>query len=279
MARVEYIGIPSPDGHVPMASTRLGVDVSGEPTPERVAIFDASGRSSWLDASSGVSRLTLLAASDLDAQSISGGTLLGIGCAVIAVIAGDAGHPWLSADVIEPGEVDCGDAVAFQRTGGGNAGVLTLSDSCIRGDREDLSGPALIEALEAAGFRAVRYAVEPDDREAIAARLGSWCDDGSCDLILTTGGTGLSPRDCTPEATLDVIERQVPGIPELVRSKSAETVPTAWLSRAVAGIRGGTLIANLPGSRKGAVESLGFMLPLLPHALEVAGGRVSRCGG
>lgn len=279
MARVEYIGIPSPDGHVPVASTRLGVDATGEPTPGRVVLFDSSGRTSGPEGSSADGKLTLLAASDLDARSITGGTLLEVGCAVIAVIRGDDDDPRLLADVIEPGEVDCGDAVAFQRTGGGNAGVLTLSDSCAGGEREDLSGPALIEALEAAGFRAVRYAVEPDDREAICARLGAWCDDGSCDLILTTGGTGLSPRDCTPEATLDMIERLVPGIPELVRSKSAETVPTAWLSRAVAGIRGGTLIANLPGSRKGAVESLGFMLPLLPHALEVAGGRVSRCGG
>jgi len=279
MARIEYIGIPSPDGHVPVASSRLGVDATGEPAPERVALFDSSGRTAGTEVSGPAGNLKLLAASDLDLRSITGGTLLDAGCSVIAVIRGDEDIPWLMADVIEPGEVDCGDRVAFQRTGGGNAGVITLSDSCIRGEREDLSGPALIEALEAAGFRAVRYAVEPDDREAISGRIRSWCDDGSCDLILTTGGTGLSPRDCTPEATLDVIERAVPGIPELVRARSAETVPTAWLSRAVAGIRGGTLVANLPGSRKGALESLGFMLPLLPHALEVAGGRVSRCGG
>jgi len=159
------------------------------------------------------------------------------------------------------------------------AGVMTVSDSCSRGEREDGSGPALREALEGAGFTVTRVAVVPDDRPRIAALLGGWCDEGSCDLILTTGGTGFSPTDCTPEAMHDVIQRWVPGLPEMLRAKSAGKVETAWLSRGLAGIRGTTLIVNLPGSRRAATECFEFLVPLLPHALEVLAGRTFRCGG
>ncbi len=223
--------------------------------------------------------MKLIAVSDLDLDCIRQGALLKAGRAVLAVFRDDASRDRVKAEVIEAGEFGCGDSVTFERTGAGNAGVITVSDTCSEGGREDLSGPALVEALEAAGFHAVRYAIEPDDRERISGRLRSWCDDCSCDIILTTGGTGLSPRDITPEATLDVLERVVPGIPEMIRLKSAETVPNAWLSRAVAGIRTRTLMVNLPGSRRGAVESFSHMLPILGHAIEVAGGKAGRCGG
>jgi len=159
------------------------------------------------------------------------------------------------------------------------AAVLTVSTSCSRGEREDSSGPALRSALESAGFAVIRSAVVADDREAIAAALRGWADAGGCSLILTTGGTGFSPTDCTPEATLDVVERLVPGVPELLRSKSAETVPAAWLSRGTAGIRGTTLVVNLPGSRRAVEECFAIMRPLLPHALEVLAGEAHRCGG
>lgn len=159
------------------------------------------------------------------------------------------------------------------------AGVLTVSDSCSRGEREDGSGPVLREALEGAGFSVSRHAVVPDERPRIAALLRDWCDEGSCDLILTTGGTGFSPTDCTPEAMHDVVQRWVPGLPEMLRAKSAGRVETAWLSRGLAGIRGMTLVVNLPGSRKAAAECFELLVPLLPHALEVLAGRTFRCGG
>lgn len=159
------------------------------------------------------------------------------------------------------------------------AGVLTASDSVSRGEREDGSGPLLLSLLRDAEYAVIRYAASADDPHALRRRLSLWCDDGSLDLLLTTGGTGLSPRDNTPEATEAVTGRRVPGISEMLRSMSAEKVPTAWLSRGTAGVRGGTLIVNLPGSRKAVEECLGFLLPILGHALEVLRGDVSRCGG
>jgi molybdenum cofactor synthesis domain-containing protein len=186
---------------------------------------------------------------------------------------------WAYAMSVTKGAVRPGDWAAFPRTGRPQAAVLTLSDSCSRGDREDLSGPALTDALSGAGFSVVRSAVMPDGRKPVGQKLASWCDDESCDLVLTTGGTGFSPTDETPEATLDIAERLVPGLPELMRAKSAESVSTAWLSRAAACIRSGTLVVNLPGSRKGALECLAIIAPLLPHALEILSGRPIRCGG
>lgn len=278
MARIEFIGVPSQSGRLPVAHTRLGVDGDGEALPERVVLFE-SPRNLTPPDQDGDPDLKLIAVSDLDLDSVMDGALLLAGSAVLTIIRTGASRNRVFADVVESGETGSGEDLSFERRGRANAGVLTLSDSCSRGEREDLSGPALVEALVEAGLQPVRYAVSPDDRAVITGRLISWCDDGSCDLILTTGGTGLSPSDSTPEATMDAIERQVPGIPELMRQKSAETVQTSWLSRSVAGIRGGTLVVNLPGSRKGAVECFGYIRHLLGHALEVAGGRVSRCGG
>jgi molybdopterin adenylyltransferase len=151
-------------------------------------------------------------------------------------------------------------------------GVLTLSDLGAQGVREDTSGLAIREVMEAAGDLIVRQAMLPDERPQIAATLSNWADSGSVDLILTTGGTGLSPRDVTPDATLDVLDREAPGIAELMRMEGNRQTPMASLSRAVAGTRGRTLIVNLPGSEKGVRESLGAILPVLPHAVAILQG-------
>jgi gephyrin len=150
-------------------------------------------------------------------------------------------------------------------------GVLTVSDRSARGEREDLSGPAVVEAVLAQLPNAAlaERAIVPDERAAIAARLAHWADDLRLDLILTTGGTGFAPRDVTPEATRDVIERETPGLAEAMRADSLRITPHAMLSRGIAGIRGCTLIVNLPGSPKGALENLATILLVLPHAIEL----------
>jgi len=155
--------------------------------------------------------------------------------------------------------------------------VLTVSDKAFRGEREDRSYPAIAEALrgwEGVEFEVRRYEVVPDEREVIAAKLRELADGGEVDLILTAGGTGLGPRDVTPEATLEVVERVVPGIPEAMRAESLKATPAGMLSRAVSGIRGRTLIINLPGSPKGAKECLEAILPAIPHAVEVLRGEI-----
>jgi molybdopterin adenylyltransferase len=155
-------------------------------------------------------------------------------------------------------------------------GILTVSDKGARGERMDRSGPAVRELVEAAGGEVVRTDIVADDPDDIRAALIAWTAEG-LDLILTTGGTGFSPRDRTPEATRSVLEREAPGLAEAMRRAGAEKTPTAILSRAVAGIRGGTLIINLPGSEKGARESLAAVLPTLPHAVEVLKGAAGDC--
>lgn len=147
--------------------------------------------------------------------------------------------------------------------------VLTVSDKGARGERVDTAGPAAGELVRGAGGEVVATAILPDDRDAIAAQLRRWADGAEADLVLTTGGTGLSPRDVTPEATLDVAERQVPGLAELMRATGRKSTQLASLSRAVAVTRGRTLIVNLPGSERGARESLEAVLALLPHAVEL----------
>ena len=157
-------------------------------------------------------------------------------------------------------------------------GVITASDKGAAGLREDLSGPAIRELLEETGEYAVaQYRILPDERELLRDTMARWCDEGLVDLILTTGGTGFSPRDCTPEATIDVCERLAPGIPEAMRAKSLAITPRAMLSRAAAGIRKGTLIVNLPGSPKAVRENLGFILPALGHGLEILEEKASEC--
>lgn len=147
--------------------------------------------------------------------------------------------------------------------------ILTISDRSYRGERPDLSGPALAEAVQELGWSLVRQDIVPDDYDLIHQWLAEAADSGACDLLLTSGGTGFSRRDITPEATLAVIERQAPGLAEAMRAASLQVTPHAMLSRAVAGIRRRTLIVNLPGSPKGALENLQVIIPVLPHAVQL----------
>ncbi|HEY3284546.1 MAG TPA: MogA/MoaB family molybdenum cofactor biosynthesis protein [Armatimonadota bacterium] len=148
-------------------------------------------------------------------------------------------------------------------------GILTSSDAGYAGQREDTSGPAIREAL-GEGYVVSRAALAPDDEEMLVATLGDWLPD--CDVILTTGGTGLASRDVTPEATLRVLEREAPGIAEVLRAEGRAKTPFAALSRGVAGIAGRTLIVNLPGSPKAVREGMQVLLPLLPHAVRLLRG-------
>lgn len=148
-------------------------------------------------------------------------------------------------------------------------GILTASDRSARGERPDLSGPALAELIASQGWEVVCQAVLPDDLTALRETLSAWAGRGDLDIILTTGGTGFSPRDVTPEATLAVVERLAPGLAEAMRAASLQVTPHAMLSRAVAGIRGKVLMINLPGSPKAAVENLQVVLPVLTHAVEL----------
>ncbi len=159
-----------------------------------------------------------------------------------------------------------------------SAGILILSDKGARGEREDTCGPFLKEALQKAGFQTVAYRILPDDYEEILVTLIDWVDRKGLDLIITSGGTGLSPRDVTPEATLAAIEREVPGIVEAIRIKGLEYTPRAMLSRAVAGVRRQSLIINFPGSLKAVQEAWEVVSPILEHALEKVKGSETNCG-
>ncbi|MBQ6465387.1 MAG: MogA/MoaB family molybdenum cofactor biosynthesis protein [Oscillospiraceae bacterium] len=150
--------------------------------------------------------------------------------------------------------------------------VITSSDSCYAGEREDISGPTAIAMLREAGWELTGYAVLPDERQLLAEKLRAVCDGGLAELLITTGGTGFSQRDCMPEVTAEVAERMVPGIPEAMRWYSLQITPRAMLSRAAAGLRGNTLIVNLPGSPKAVRENLGAILDTLPHAMEMLRG-------
>jgi molybdenum cofactor synthesis domain-containing protein len=147
--------------------------------------------------------------------------------------------------------------------------ILTLSDRSARGERADSSGPALAALIQGEDWSVVKQEVLPDDEAAIRVLLISWSDSGEMDVILTTGGTGFSPRDVTPEATRAVIEREAPGLAEAMRAASLKVTPHAMLSRIVTGIRGKTLIVNLPGSPKGAIENLQVIIPVLAHAVQL----------
>ncbi|MBC5717752.1 MogA/MoaB family molybdenum cofactor biosynthesis protein [Flintibacter faecis] len=155
--------------------------------------------------------------------------------------------------------------------------VITLSDSGYAGKRADLSGPAIQEMVEERGWTVVQTTLLPDGREMLERELRRLCDGGLADLILTTGGTGFSPTDVTPEATMAVVERPTPGIPEAMRYYSLQITPRAMLSRAAAGIRGRTLIVNLPGSPKAVRECLQAILPALDHGLEILKGTGGNC--
>ncbi|HYL37321.1 MAG TPA: MogA/MoaB family molybdenum cofactor biosynthesis protein [Bryobacteraceae bacterium] len=153
--------------------------------------------------------------------------------------------------------------------------IVTVSDSAVAGTRSDRSGPALRERLEALGFSVRAQELVPDEREQIAAVLRKLADSAQTRVILTSGGTGVALRDVTPEATRDVIEREIPGLAELMRAEGLKSTPNAALSRAVAGVRGCSLIVNLPGSPKGAVESLDTIAKLIPHIVDLLEGRTS----
>lgn len=157
------------------------------------------------------------------------------------------------------------------------AAVITSSDSSWRGEREDLSGPVVKEILETNGYEVTAMIILPDDREMLSSKMAEIADNNQAELILTTGGTGFSQRDCTPEATADITERQVPGIPEAMRAYSMQFTKRAMLSRAAAGIRKGTLIINLPGSPKAVRECLEYIIDSLEHGIEILTGEAANC--
>ena len=185
------------------------------------------------------------------------------------------------AEVLEGGEIRPGDAITAQLPGSDRpfrAAVITLSDKGYRGERKDESGPAAVEMLEKAGYEIIGTILLPDEPEMLKKELCRLADQRQADLVITSGGTGFSPRDRTPEATLAVADRNVPGIAEYIRMKSMEITDRAMLGRGVSVIRKKTLIVNLPGSPKAVKESLGFILNTLEHGLKVLRNSVAECG-
>ena len=178
--------------------------------------------------------------------------------------------------VLQGGEISEGDELVILPPAL-RAAVVTASDSGYVGAREDLSTPAAVELLEKAGYRVVHTVILPDDRAMLGAELKRLCDGDLADLIVTTGGTGFSRTDCTPEATMDVVERPTPGISEAMRLNSMKITPRAMLSRAAAGIRRQALIVNLPGSPKAVRECLEYILPPLSHGMDILKGTTGNC--
>ncbi|MBT3363564.1 MAG: molybdopterin adenylyltransferase [Chloroflexi bacterium] len=158
-----------------------------------------------------------------------------------------------------------------------SVGILTVSDKGSRGEREDLSSGAIKDSLAPLNLNIVRQDIVPDEKDRIAQRLTDWADSGEVDLIVTTGGTGLAPRDVTPDATLSIMDKEVPGFGEAIRAYGMTKVPTAILSRSLAAIRKRTLIINLPGSPKAVTEGLEAIIKALPHAIETLRGEVQNC--
>lgn len=156
-------------------------------------------------------------------------------------------------------------------------GIITASDKGSKGEREDRSGEVIREIVAQQGWEVTDYIVLPDERHELSEKMQEWCDSYKVDLILTTGGTGFSKRDCTPEATLDIVEKQVPGIPEAMRYYSLQITPRAMLSRSIAGIRKDTLIVNLPGSPKAVRENLESIIGSLEHGIGILQGSSSEC--
>jgi len=189
--------------------------------------------------------------------------------------AGDCVMPreGIFAEVLMDGKIKVEDKIEIKHSY--KFGVITASDKGSRGEREDLSGPTVGEMLLPFGD-VIDYVIVPDDRAALAKMMRNMVTNGF-DAIFTTGGTGMSPRDITPEATLDVIERLVPGIPEAIRRETAAATAKAMLSRGIAGISGATLIINLPGSPKAVAECLAVVTPVLEHALDTVSGRGGEC--
>ena len=169
------------------------------------------------------------------------------------------------------GDGDCGPGII-------RTAIITLSDKGAKGEREDESGLVIRDMVAAIGADVRHYEVLPDEHERIVAVLKQHADSGAIDLILTTGGTGVAPRDVTPEATREVLDREIPGMSEAMRAESLRKTPHAMLSRAVAGIRNRTLIVNLPGSPRAVRENLAVILPALTHAIEKIKGDLSDCG-
>lgn len=159
-----------------------------------------------------------------------------------------------------------------------SAAILTVSDKAAAGQREDTSGAAIRELLTSIGIEVARYEIVADEQDAVSARLREWADGGVAQLIVTTGGTGLGPRDVTPEATKAVLDYEVPGIAEAMRAEGLRHTPMSMISRAMAGVRNRVLIINLPGSPKGVRENLAVVLPVLQHALELLAGERSEHG-
>ena len=155
--------------------------------------------------------------------------------------------------------------------------VITANTARYNGTEKDLSGPALVKTLEQAGYTIAGQQILPDERKVLADSMKAICDKNAADIIITTGGTGFNPEDCAPEATLDILERLTPGIPEAMRAHAMQTSPLGVLTRAVAGIRRKTLIVNLPGSPKACMESMDAFLDTIPHGLELLRGTVADC--